>query len=185
MTNYRKHTLSTAILIMSALLLSACYNLVRTTKPIECIDALEPNDGTGSVSTLATVGSNSTITYPNFTIFPLGDNDFYQINATETDSSCQACDFLGTDEDYQLSIALTAPQGAGSYQLCTGRSIGGVNDFCVEVLAGQNRNFTYTFDGSCASVDNYSVFLRIFGDNLPDFQCAPYVLTYNFIPGCF
>ncbi len=38
MTNYRKHTLSTAILIMSALLLSACYKFVKTTKPIE----LEP-----------------------------------------------------------------------------------------------------------------------------------------------
>jgi len=35
MTNYRKHTLSTAILIMSALLLSACYKFVKTTKPIE------------------------------------------------------------------------------------------------------------------------------------------------------
>jgi len=35
MTNYRKHTLSTAILIMSALLLSACYKFVKTTEPIE------------------------------------------------------------------------------------------------------------------------------------------------------
>ncbi len=35
MTNYRKHTLSTAIPINSALLLGACYNLVKTLKSIE------------------------------------------------------------------------------------------------------------------------------------------------------
>ncbi len=149
-------------------------------KDAPCADVLEPNDSTGSFSILDEIESDQTITRNDLTISPSGDNDFHQINAIETDSTCSSCS-SPLDEDYQLSVTLSAQEGAGSYQFCTGKSAGEVNDSCTEVLAGQNESFVYTFDGACGPADNYSVFLHISGDN----SCIAYQLTYRFVTGCF
>ena len=148
-------------------------------------DWAEPNGACGSYTSLATVGSNNSISYTNLTLYGSGDQDYFRIPATETDSSCSCCDLFCFDEDYQLNIWLTVPAGAGSYMFCTGDTCGNVNGACQEVLAGQTRGWTWTLDGACPGNDSYSRYVRIYGDNAPGFECSPYTLSYDFDPGCF
>ena len=42
----------------------------------------------------------------------------------ENDATCACCDSpVCLDEDYELTVALTVPAGAGSYQLCAARDV--------------------------------------------------------------
>jgi len=148
-------------------------------------DGFEYNGTCAAVRTLATVNSNQTRTYSTMTVYGQGDNDFYRIPSSETDSSCSCCDLFCTDEDFRLVITLTVPAGAGSYVFCTGATCSGVNQNCIEVLAGQTQSWTWTLDGACPGQDDYEHFVRIYGDNAPGYECAPYTLRYTFTPGCF
>ncbi|MEM9493000.1 MAG: hypothetical protein AAGC55_27875, partial [Myxococcota bacterium] len=148
-------------------------------------DSLEPNGSCLNYRTLNTVTSNQFINYDDLTIFGSGDNDYYRIPAAETDSSCQCCDTFCFDEDYRMYVYLLVPPGSGSYMFCTASACGSVDENCQEVLAGQTGTWEWTFDGACGSDDDYEIFIRVYGDNAPGFECSPYTLFYEFFPGCF
>jgi hypothetical protein len=149
-------------------------------------DSREPNGSCASVNSLPGIGSGQTQTVGMVTIYGQGDNDYYKIHASETDSSCECCNWQCTDEDYRLSVTLAVPVGAGSYILCT--QAGVCNDSawgCTEVLAGTSATRFHDFDGACPDGDSYDLFVRVYGDNGPAYECLPYTLTYSFTPGCF
>ena len=144
-------------------------------------DTREPNPSCGVASTLPTVGSDQTLSQNSLTLFPSGDEDYFRIVATETDSTCACCDFFCTQEDYKLNVTLTVPAGAGSYSFCTDLACATVGNFCQTVNAGQSFTWTYSLDGTCGSPnDSYSVYVRVSPGGGPGFSCAPYTLTYNF-----
>ena len=145
-------------------------------------DSREPN-GYCNGDLLATVNSNQTITISP-TVFPYGDNDYYEIFAEESDNECECCDLFCFDEDYELHIELTVPAGAGSYYFCTGTPCQSVNSNCQEVLAGNTAVWIWTLDGACPGNDSYTLWVRIYGDNAPGHSCKPYTLSYQFTPGC-
>jgi len=147
-------------------------------------DAFELNDDCSTVRTLPTVGSNQLVTQNGLTVYPVGDDDFFRINATESDASCSCCDGLCLDEDFQLAITLTVPAGAGSYMFCTGTTCAS-QPSCQEVVAGTSETWTYTLDGACPGVDSYARYVHIYGDSPPAFECSPYTLSYRLTPGCF
>ena len=144
----------------------------------------EPNDSCTSYKTLPTAGSNQTITYnTTFTLYPSGDVDYFRIPASESDDSCACCDFFCTDEDYKLSVTLTVPAGAGSYQFCTAGACGSVGDYCATVYAGNSYTWTYSLDGGCPGNDDYSIYVRISAGGAPGYECRPYKLSYYFQSG--
>jgi hypothetical protein len=119
------------------------------------------------------------------TVYASGDNDYYAIPMNETDSSC-SCGIFSTDEDYTARVSLTVPADAGSYIICMNtNSCSWPAGYCFEVAAGQTINLTQDLDGYCAPTgsDNYTVYLRIYGDNAPGFECSPYTLYYMFDSG--
>ena len=148
-------------------------------------DGREVNDTCSTVNTLPTVGSDQTLTQNTLTIYPSGDVDYFRINAMETDSSCACCDFFCTDEDYKLTITLTVPVGAGSYQFCTDTSCSTAANFCQTVSPGSPVSWVYSLDGSCTpnTTDSYSVYVRISPGTSPGFECLPYTLSYHFDAG--
>lgn len=148
-------------------------------------DPVEPNDSCGSATVLASVGSNQLIQRTDLSVFGSGDHDYFKIPARETDSSCSCCDYFCLDEDFQLKITLTVPAAAGSYRFCSGASCAGVDDNCLDVVSGQSMTWTWTLDGSCSEADGGDYFVHIHGLNPPGFSCSPYVLEYEFTPGCF
>ena len=150
-------------------------------------DGQEFNDSCAAYRTLAAVGENQTQTLNTLTLYPSGDVDHYRINANETGTGCGCCDFFCTDEDYRLSVTLTVPPGAGSYQFCmTGHTTTcGTFPTCISVPAGSSQTLQVTLDGACPAVDSYSVFVRISAGTSPGFACSPYTLSYGFVPGCF
>lgn len=148
-------------------------------------DGFEPNGSCAAFNSLLSVGSDATVTYSTQTIYGAGDNDYYYFQINETDSSCQCCNFFCTDEDYRVWIDLTVPANAGSYVICTATSCGSVNNNCTEVLAGQTGGWVWTFDGGCPGGDSYNMYVRIYGDNLPAYECTPYNLSYHMEPGCY
>lgn len=152
-------------------------------------DSLEPNGSCAAATSLAPVGSDDTSTYTTLNIYPSGDADYFQILATEDDSSC-GCGGISLDEDYQFSITLTVPAGAGSYELCVGTpGVVGQCSFpegnCVTVAAGTSQTLAYYLDGACgpATTDSYLNFVRISGLSVAAFSCAPYQLSYFFDAG--
>jgi hypothetical protein len=146
-------------------------------------DTSEPNNSCSEYRTLATVGSDQTLTFNNFTLYPSGDVDYYRIPAMETDSSCTCCDLFCTDEDFRLTITLTVPAGAGSYQFCSDTACGTVSNYCVTVPAGGSNYWQWNLDGSCPGIDSYSVYVRVSPGNSPGFACAAYSLSYYFQSG--
>lgn len=159
-----------------------CSGIVDDNVPA---DGFEINNSCGNANNLISVGSSQTISYNTMTIYPQTDQDYYLIPAEETDSTCECCDFFCTDEDYQLVITLHVPQDAGSYIFCTGDPCASVNDDCMEIPAGQQNSWIWTFDGACLVDDSFDVYVRIYGDNAPGSECKPYTLSYWFTPGCF
>jgi hypothetical protein len=146
-------------------------------------DSYEPNPDCGSVRTLGAVGSDGSNTYTSMTIYAAGDYDYYAIPMNETDNSC-SCGFPWLDEDYTASVTLTVPAGAGSYEFCMNtNSCGWPAGYCFEVAAGGTTTLSQNLDGACPGSDNYTVYVRIHGDNAPGFQCHPYTLSYFFDAG--
>jgi hypothetical protein len=145
-------------------------------------DGQESNDSCGSYRTLTAVSSDQTITHNNLTLYPAGDVDFYRIVANETDSSC-GCGAFSTDEDYRLTVTLTVPAGAGSYDFCIDAACGSVGNNCRLVNAGTSSSWMYNLDGSCPGTDSYSVYIRISGGASPGMSCQPYTLSYFFDAG--
>lgn len=152
-------------------------------------DSLEPNGSCVEATTLAPVGSDDTSTYTTLSIYPLGDVDYFRIDAVEDDLSC-GCGEFSFDEDYDLTITLTVPAGAGSYRMCV-PTIAGANQCpnvgqnCVTVAAGTSRTLTYQLDGACGpgTTDSYSTFVRVSGFSGIGFSCTPYRLSYFFDAG--
>ncbi len=146
-------------------------------------DAYEPNPDCGSARTLGAVGSNGSNTYTSMTVYGSGDYDYYAIPMNETDNSC-GCGFPYLDEDYHATVTLTVPSGVGSYELCMNtNSCGWPAGYCFEVAAGTSTQLLQHLDGSCPGTDNYTVYVRIHGDNAPGFSCHPYTLSYQFLSG--
>ena len=120
------------------------------------------------------------------TVYGAGDWDYYRIPAVESDSTCSCCDLFCTDEDFRLTISLTVPPGAGSYEFCSGRdSCGNAHDNCQVVAEGATQDWIWTLDGGCPGNDDYDIFVRVRGFNSPGYECLPYTLSYNFRPGCY
>jgi hypothetical protein len=146
-------------------------------------DGYEPNGDCNSYRTLPTVGSDQTLTQNAITIYPSGDVDYFRINAAETDNSCACCDFWCTDEDYTLTVTLTVPAGAGSYEFCTNNTCGAVSTYCQVVAQGASFTWTWDLDGGCPGNDTYAIYFRIRPANAPGFECLPYTLRYGFDSG--
>jgi hypothetical protein len=146
-------------------------------------DAYEPNPDCGTVEVLGSVGSDQSNTYTSMTIYSAGDYDYYALPLHETDSGC-GCSFPSFDEDYRLTVRLTVPSGAGSYELCSNiNSCGWTAGQCVEIAAGSTGQIVRDIDGGCPGDDNYTAYVRIRGDNAPAFECSPYTLYYFFDAG--
>ncbi len=149
-------------------------------------DGFEPNNSCSAVKSLPNVNSDTGATQTGLTIFGSGDHDYFRIHSQETDSSC-GCGGFSTDEDYELTVTLTVPPGAGSYMFCTGdASCGNADDNCQEVLAGFSGTWVWSLDGCCSPVgcnDEYDTFFHIFGDNSPGFECLGYTISYFFDAG--
>jgi hypothetical protein len=144
-------------------------------------DGYESNDSCGAYKTLATVGSDQTLNENALKLYPSGDVDYFRINATESDEIC-GCGF--TDEDYDLTITLSVPTGAGSYSFCAAADCANVGTFCQEVVPGESESWTFQLDGACGvGNDSYTVYVRITGQDAPGFECAPYTLSYFFDAG--
>jgi hypothetical protein len=155
------------------------------------VDSRESNDSCASAHMLPMVGSDATVSLPSAgTLFPEGDVDVYRFLAAETDSSCGCCDTFCLDEDYELTVTLSVPVGAGSYQLCAARDTCafGVAD-CVTVNENSSGSLKFRLDGSCVSSanDSYPVYVRVAGGSTPpSTSCKPYGLSYFFDAGrCF
>jgi hypothetical protein len=154
-------------------------------------DSYEPNNSCSAYRTLPGVGSNGQHSVLNtLTIYPAGDADYFRINATETDSTCQNCDGWFTDEDFRLTVCLTAPADSGSYRFCTASSCGGVDDVnnCIQVAAGATQCWEWQKDGCCFPTgcdDNVTAYFKVYGGAAPGFECTPYVLDYWYDTGCF
>jgi hypothetical protein len=146
-------------------------------------DSREPNNSCVAYTSLPTVGSDQTLTQNTLTIYPSGDVDTFRINATETDSTC-GCGAFGFDEDYRLTVTLTVPPGAGSYQFCTSAACASLGDTCQTINAGSSSFWTWDLDGDCSQTsDSYSIYFRIAPWNSPGFECLPYTLSYFFDAG--
>jgi hypothetical protein len=147
-------------------------------------DGFEPNPDCGSARTLSTAGSDQTRTYTSsMTVYPSGDWDYYRVPLTETDSSC-GCGGFSFDEDYEIRVAVTAPAGIGSMEVCLNtNSCGWPAGYCFEVAAGQTLDLQQYLDGECPGQDDYVTYLRIRGLDAPGFECRPYTLSYTFDAG--
>lgn len=150
-------------------------------------DGFESNNTCAAARTLASVGEGQTQTVNTVTLYPSGDVDIFRINANETGSTCSCCDAFCLDEDNQVSVTLTVPAGAGSYQFCAGNADTSCSTFssCQLVNAGSSGTWTYNLDGSCSTTDNHFFYISISGGNAPGFECLPYTLSYSNVPGCF
>ena len=146
-------------------------------------DAFEPNNDCSTYRVLPQVGSDQTKTQNALTLYPLGDVDYYRINAVETDSTCACCDLFCTREDYRLTVTLSVPAGAGSYIFCSDMGCGMVGNNCQTVGAGTSASSAFVLHGVCSSIDSYSIYVRVAAGNAPGFQCHPYTLSYFFDAG--
>ncbi len=149
-------------------------------------DAYEPNPDCGSVRTLGSVGSDASNTYTSMTVYAAGDGDYYGIPMVESDGSC-GCGGISFDEDYQASVSLTVPPGAGSYEFCMNtNTCGWPAGYCFEVAAGTTTTLSQFLDGACGpgQTDSYTVYVRVRGGaTSPAFECRPYTLSYTFDAG--
>jgi hypothetical protein len=143
-------------------------------------DGLEPNNSCANIRTLSTVYSDETRTIITRTLYPSGDIDLFKINAEASDSSCGCC-ALSFDEDYDLVITLTVPQGAGSYRPCAGSSClpGG----CVTGGAGGTGSLHLYLDGACPGNDAYTQYVSVERYSTPGYECLPYALSCFFNAG--
>lgn len=149
-------------------------------------DWAEPNDDCTEFQNLVGLGSNQYIDHDDLTVYVAGDTDYFRVTATESDATCTCCDSpTCQDEDYELYLYLTAPQGIGSYEFCAATDCANVDNYCVNVPAGGNRTLTFSLDGSCSTIDSYQVFVRVRGGNPPGNSCTPYLFSYEFVTGCF
>ena len=73
----------------------------------------------------------------------------------------------------------------GFYTFCTDAVCGNVAANCQTVTAGNAATWNFNLDGACSVTDSYSVYVRVSGGTAPGFECAPYTLSYGFVPGCF
>jgi hypothetical protein len=142
-------------------------------------DGFEPNNACASAKTLTTVFSDQTLTENSLTLYPSGDVDVFRINANESDASCACCDFFCTDEDYTLTVSLTVPVGAGSYEFCF-QTATCPPTFCQTVNAGSSALWVQNLDGACPGQDNYGFYVTIRPLGSPGFECRPYTLSYTF-----
>jgi hypothetical protein len=142
----------------------------------------ETNNSCTTYYTLPSVGSNQSRT-ESMTLYPSGDVDYFRINASESDSDC-ACGFPWVDEDYEMTVTLEVPAGAGSYIFCINRDdCNGVGNNCQTVWAGGSAWWKYQMDGGCPGNDNYTFYVRVAPGNNPGYECAAYKLTYFFDAG--
>jgi hypothetical protein len=90
------------------------------------------------------------------------------------------------DEDFRLTVTLTVPAAAGSYEVCVAFGSCPVTwTNCTTVAAGSFASVTSIYDGGCTSVDNSTHFVRIRGIASPGFKCNPYTLSYRLEQGCY
>jgi len=151
-------------------------------------DGFESNNICAAARILTAVGEGQTQTVNTVTLYPSGDIDIFRINANETGSTCSCCDGgFCLDEDNRVSVSLTVPAGAGSYQFCAATSAdASCGSFtCQQVTAGSTATWTYNLDGSCTTTDNHFIYVSISGGTAPGFECLPYTLSYSNVAGCF
>ena len=122
------------------------------------------------------------------TIYGSGDVDVFQVNWRETDSSCQCCNLICTDEDYRIRATLTVPADAGSYQVCARQSACGPTwGACVTIAAGSSGSINVDRDGACDPFgsDSGTAYLEVRGIGAPASECSPYTLTALVQTGCY
>jgi putative metal-binding protein/IPT/TIG domain-containing protein len=140
-------------------------------------DGFEPN-GSCAQPTLLSLGSDQSRSL-TATLYPTGDVDVYQVHAAETDSSCACCDLFCTDEDYRLTLTLSAPSAGPSLEFCTSMGCGFEN--CQTVFPGTTASWTWNLDGACGANDEYDVFVRVTGSGAA--SCRSYTLGTSFDSG--
>jgi len=145
-------------------------------------DIHEPNGSCGSFAQLPPLGSDGQYTISTATLYPSGDEDYFRVNATETDSSC-GCGIINPDEDYRFHATLDVPVTAGSYELCISTTCGSFTT-CTTVGGGGSGSIFLNLDGSCSgAADSYTPYIRVRGINSPGFECLSYSLTLRFEAG--
>ena len=94
------------------------------------------------------------------------------------------------DEDYLITVKLTVPANAGSYEFCSVSSVCEDVDYrCETVPAGQTGQLQWYKDGccsganGCSGADSYDLWIRVRGIGAPAFECDDYVLEYEFDAG--
>jgi hypothetical protein len=138
-------------------------------------DIYESNNTCAQASNLS-VGSDQSRSI-NATLYATGDVDVYLIRAFENDTSCACCDFFCTDEDYRLTLTLSAPAGGQSQEFCT--SMGCGFEHCQMVPPGVTASWIWNLDGACGVNDAYDVFVRVSGGA----SCRSYTLSSSFDSG--
>ena len=83
-----------------------------------------------------------------------------------------------------MTVSLTVPSNAGSYQICG--NAGNCSGFstCVTVAAGTSGSVSVGFDGGCPGNDNGSAYVRVLGQGAPAFECSPYTLRGSVAMAC-
>ncbi len=159
-------------------------------------DGYEINDSCAQSRFLGTLGTTSGTYSTNTTITPTiygaGDIDIFHLNWEETDSTC-ACGSFSFDEDYRITLQLTVPPGAGSYEVCAQMWQDGQSPSCGSswscsspISAGTSGTISVVADGQClvGTTDNSSAYIRVRGVGAPAMECRAYTLTATLSTYC-
>jgi hypothetical protein len=147
-------------------------------------DIYETNNSCATVVTAGSMNTSGAAVTITPTLYASGDADYFRLDYVESDSSCGCCNLICTDEDYRMTITLTVPAGAGSYQLCgNGGSCSGFTN-CTTVSAGASGSIQIGFDGACPGNDDGSAFVQITGQGAPAYECLPYTLRGSVAMAC-
>ncbi len=159
------------------------------------VNAWEPNDICGEVSALPAVttdGATSSRTNTETAqVYYTGDVDYYSVRVNESGGS----DCLTTCFDNEVStltVTLSVPAGAGSFQICgVKNTCGGLpGSNCITVNGGMSGTITMRGDSACCSgifcsTNNSATFyLRVRGLAAQAWECQSYTLEYSGDEAC-
>ncbi len=135
-------------------------------------DGYEPNGTCATARSLGTIAEESSEQRFDATIYPAGDDDYYQVFARERESAC----FPGWGESFRLQVRLVPPQGAD----CRDYDLRLYDDGCVQLASAgvsgcTTDSLTYDWDGRCGFDDNRYFRVRVYGWN-GAWECANYQL---------
>jgi hypothetical protein len=162
-------------------------------------DSYENNGSCGTYANIPDLGSNDSNSINTLTIYNDGDWDYFKADLVEDDSTCYCngsgdLSKIGQDEDYRITVRLTVPPNAGTYEFCvdstdcTDLDVT-PNNWCTNVSAGNTGTLQWYRDGCCSGLagcngaDSYDLWIRVRGVGGTAYECSPYTLEYEFDAG--